>query len=86
MCERVPDITREQAKLTIEEKVTNGEVMLDIDEHRYIRNGELFFPCTKWKRPDEQEYLVKSVLTWDMVDYRIQRAIDLHTKKKSQIR
>ena len=54
-----------------------GEIILEIDNYRYIRfkdeEYDLFFPCIEWR---ENIYIIKSTLTWDMVDYRLQKVID----------
>lgn len=50
-----------------------GSIILDVNHHRYIRYHDLFIPCVKL---DNHTYLVKSVLTWDMVKDRIQTVID----------
>jgi hypothetical protein len=54
-----------------------GELLLEVDNYRYIRfkddEYDLFFPCIKWS---ENIYVIKSTLTWDMVEYRLQNIID----------
>jgi hypothetical protein len=56
-----------------EDLVASGDIILDFDQYRYIRNGELFFPCVKI----EGGYRVKTVLTWsDMVEPYFQKIVD----------
>ena len=74
--ERVFSCSKEQAKEIILYAVRNGTVLIDVEQHRYIKSGDLFFPCIK---TSESSYKVKSVLPWDMVEHRLQSAIDKHT-------
>jgi hypothetical protein len=60
-----------------------GEVLLEVDDYRYIRfkddDYDLFFPCIKW---NENAYVIKTTLLWEMVDYRLQNIIDnYHTNE-----
>jgi len=71
--ERIEPCSREEAKQAILETVQNGFVLIDIQEHRYIKSSNLFFPCVKIS---ENIYKIKSVLTWDMVEHRLQSAVD----------
>lgn len=67
------NIEQDIADYFIREKALQGKILLDIKNHRYIKNGELFFPCVKIKN---NLYKVKSVLTWDMVSERFQYILD----------
>lgn len=60
----------------VEELCKEGEVVIDTQTHRYIRNGDFFFPCAK--EPDA--YHIKTTMLWDMVKHRLQRVIDLYNK------
>jgi hypothetical protein len=53
-----------------------GKLLIVVDDYRYIKNGDLFLPCIQYTGKPSNYYRVKSVLTWDMVDYRLQRIID----------
>lgn len=61
------------AKKIILNEVKNGTVLIDVEQHRYIKSGDLFFPCIKL---DKTHYKIKSVLPWEMVEHRLQNAID----------
>lgn len=70
---------REQSAKDLVNKVSEGTIVLDCGQHRYIRNGHLFFPCIKLKYAvGTVRYRVKTVMFWDMVSYRFQRIVDLH--------
>jgi hypothetical protein len=63
-----------------------GEVLLEVDDYRYIRfkddEYDLFFPCIKWK---EDAYVIKTVLRWDMVSYRLQNIIDNYHMNNEEV-
>lgn len=70
------DIDKEIAKEKVEELAENGQVILEIGNHKYIKNGEFVLPCAEhyYKR---NTYIVKSVLTMDMIEEdRFQEVID----------
>lgn len=71
--DRVYSCCPEEAEELILDKVNKGKILLDIGNHRYVRYENLFFPCV---RINQKLYKVKSVLTWDMVEHRIQRVVD----------
>lgn len=68
---------RQKGSITLIQLAKKGDILLDVGKHRYIRTGEYFLPCLK---VDHGIYLVKSVLTWDMVKDRMQRIIDNYAK------
>lgn len=75
-CQRAAErlnISETEAKEVIEQLVSTGKVLLDTRYHRYIKNGEMFFPCIKRR---DNSFIVKSVLLWDMVKDRVQRIVD----------
>lgn len=80
-CERFPNINRKQAKKQLIERMENGKILLDVNNHRYIRSDDLFIPCSKWIEKGDNVFNAKSVLTWDMVKHRIQRVVDLHNEE-----
>lgn len=80
--ERVFPCSKKNAKEIILNEVKNGTVLIDVDKHRYIRSENLFFPCIKI---DDFHYKVKSVLTWEMVEYRLQSAIDNYSEFVSDL-
>jgi hypothetical protein len=65
------------ARQNIQNFCKNGEVILEVDDYRYIRfkdeEYDLFFPCIKWS---ENAYVIKTTLRWDMVQHRLQNIID----------
>jgi hypothetical protein len=68
---------------------TKGEVILEVDNYRYIRfkdtdddNIDLFFPCIKAK---DNVYVIKTTLTWDMVEERLQNIIDKYHLGKVEV-
>lgn len=75
-----PDVAKgEVIKLAQE-----GELLIEVNDYRYIKNGDFFLPCVHYAGKPRNYYRVKSVLTWDMVDYRLQNVIDnyhLYTHK-----
>jgi hypothetical protein len=70
--ERYPEENTVNIRDFILKKVKEGNVVLDEDKHRYIRNGDLFFPCIKWEERGKNVYNVKSFLTWEMVSHKFQ--------------
>jgi hypothetical protein len=52
------------AKEEIVKTVRDGVVLMDLGTHRYIKNGNLVFPCKKSDKP--HIFAVLTVLTWDM--------------------
>lgn len=67
--ERVnPECERQDARQGIEKNVKTGSTFLTVNNHRYIRNGDLFFPCAKIL---PNIYVVKTVLQWNMVERRM---------------
>lgn len=74
---------RKEAKEKIERLAREGELLIEVDDYRYIKNGDLYLPCVQFSGLPSNYYRVKSVLTWDMVDYRMQNIIDnYHLYKK----
>jgi len=72
-----------EAKEKIERLANEGELLIEVDDYRYIKNGDLYLPCVQFTGKPSNYFRVKSVLTWDMVDYRIQNIIDnYHLYKK----
>lgn len=65
--------SRKNAEKAILIEIKKGIVLIDVHEHRYIKSGNLFFPCVYC---GNSSYKIKSVLTWEMVDYRLQNVID----------
>lgn len=53
-----------------------GQLIVEVDDYRYIKNGDYYLPCVQHEHFGSNTYCVKSVLTWDMVDYRFQNIID----------
>ena len=51
-------------KFNIQDLVRRGQVILDTGSHRYIKSGNLRFPCIK----DDEDgcYVIKSVITPEM--------------------
>lgn len=47
----------------IQDILKRGKVILETDAHRYIKSGDLRFPCAKEK---DGSYIVKSVITSNM--------------------
>ena len=50
-------------KFDIRKLVEQGQVILDTGTHRYIRNGDLRFPCIK---DEDGSYVIKSVIMPEM--------------------
>jgi len=70
---RVFDIYPENhAENAIIERIQKGEVILSINKHLYIRNNLYLFPCVKISH---QLYIVKTVLTWSMVEERMNKVM-----------
>ena len=59
---------RVEALEGIKQNVSTGDTFLTVNNHRYIKNGELFFPCAKIM---PNIYVVKTVLKWNMVEQRM---------------
>lgn len=52
----------------IEKKVKSGNLFLAINNHKYIKNDDLFFPCAKIT---PNLYVIKTVLRWNMIERRM---------------
>jgi hypothetical protein len=75
--------TWEEARAKVINLAENGELILEVDDYRYMKNEDYYLPCIQDRYLGANTYRVKSVLTWDMVDYRLQNIIDnYHIKKK----
>jgi hypothetical protein len=74
--ERKPELQVEDINAYIKNLAETGVIVLDVKEHRYIRNDDLFIPCIRWEEKGKNVFRVKSILTWDMVEDRVQRVID----------
>lgn len=73
-----------KAKSEVEKLAKEGELLIEVDNYRYIKNGELYLPCIQYTGRPKNYFRVKSVLTWDMVDYRFQKVIDnYHLTRKA---
>lgn len=46
--------------------VSQGVILLDYHQHRYIKNGNLRFPCIRMDKKGTR-YLIKSVITKGMM-------------------
>lgn len=57
--ERVVWMNREE----IEALCRNGQVILETEKHRYVKSGNLRFPCI---RTEDGAYVIKSVITEGM--------------------
>lgn len=69
------------AKRHLKALVEQAELLGEFGNHRYLRYGNLFFPCTlHWKSHEQDVYVIKSVLRWDMVKHRFQRVVDKYEK------
>lgn len=66
----------EEARSAVVELARTSELLIEVDDHRYLKNGEFYLPCVRHRYLGSNVYVVKSVLTWDMVDYRLQNIID----------
>jgi hypothetical protein len=70
----------ENAEKDCTELITNGQLLLETEVFRYVKNGNLFFPC---KKEDDLEntYMVTTVLLFDrMVQNRFQKIVDMYDK------
>lgn len=80
-CERVvPGFPEYQARQAVEFTARSGVVLLETDGYRYIRNGDLFLPCVEF---EPNTYRIKTILTWDMVDGRLQNIIYKYHEAKT---
>jgi hypothetical protein len=78
--ERVsPDSAKETAVDDITKRIKEGNTFLTINNHRYIKNGELLFPCAKLM---ENTFIVKTVLQWKMVERRMITLKEVYLNKK----
>lgn len=70
------NILGKDAKDKCLELILAGELLLETDVFRYIRNGNLFFPC---KNEGDNTYTVTTVLLYDeMVENRFQNIVDMY--------
>lgn len=69
-------LSPKMAKSKIESLAREGELVIEVDDYRYIKNGDLYLPCIQYTGMPSHVYRVKSVLTWDMVQHRFQNVID----------
>lgn len=82
MSQRIfPWFNEEECEGEIIKAVKQGEQVVSLNNHIYIRNGHLFFPCVKLSR---NEYLIKSILTWEMVKEQMNRIKRLQEKNISK--
>lgn len=59
--------------------IRSGKLLLETKVFRYVRNGDLFFPC---KIVGKNVYLVTTVLNYDeMVKDRFQNIVDRYDKQ-----
>lgn len=76
-CKKRTNILPSYARENIQNFCRNGEVLLEVDDYRYIRfkddEYDLFFPCIKWS---ENAWVVKTTMKWEMVSHRLQNIID----------
>jgi hypothetical protein len=67
------------ANFKCKELINDGELMLETDDFRYIKNGNLFFPC---KNEGDNIYTITTVLIYDeMVRNRFQNIVDSYHSK-----
>lgn len=74
--ERFPDFNVQSPETYLQQLASNGEILLEYHDYRYIRCNDVFLPCVKWKARGENVYRIKTVMLWDMVSDRLQSAID----------
>lgn len=75
MCQRA-NISWENASEKCLELLQQGELLLETKLFRYIKNGNLFFPC---KLDGNNKYVVTTILLYNsMVECRFQNIIDLY--------
>jgi hypothetical protein len=74
------DILPIYIKENLQNFCSKGEVLLEVDDYRYIRfkdkddeKLDLFFPCIKVK---ENIFIIKTTLRWDMVEGRFQNIVN----------
>ena len=64
--------------------ISTGKLLLETPIFRYIKNGNLFFPCKK-KSGFSNVYKVCTVLLYDeMVKKRFQKIIDIYHQTTSE--
>lgn len=61
----------------VKQLVSNGSVLLDIEDNRYIRSNDLYFPCL---RKDKNQYIILTTITWDMVENGVDLQQRIDTK------
>jgi hypothetical protein len=64
-----------QAEQKCEELADTGQLLIEIDDYRYIKNGDVYIPCMRHYKY-KNAYVTKSILTWEMVKERLQSIID----------
>lgn len=74
-------ISQDEARVQVIELAYNGSILLESDNYRYIQNGQYYLPCIKWKARGDNVYRIKTVMTWDMVENRLQSSIDKYAKE-----
>jgi hypothetical protein len=65
------------AKEEILRCIKTGDVLVTINNHRYIKKDNLLFPCVKISNG---LYKVKTVLKWEMAEKRINKIIQIYKK------
>ena len=74
------DCPPHQAAQMVRALAREGNLLFEVGRHRYIRNKDLFLPCVVHRHSINRNiYVVKSVLTWDMVKDRLQRVMDMYS-------
>ena len=70
------EVSMDEAESKCLDLVSTGELLLETDLFRYIRNGDFFFPC---KKETLNKLVITTVLLYDnMVKDRFQNIVDMY--------
>jgi hypothetical protein len=70
------EVSMDEAESKCLNLISKGELLLETELFRYIKNGDFFFPC---KIESTNEHVITTVLLYDnMVKDRFQNIVDMY--------
>jgi hypothetical protein len=70
------EVSMDEAESKCLDLISTGELLLETELFRYIRNGDFFFPC---KIESKNKHVVTTTLLYDnMVKDRFQNIVDMY--------
>lgn len=72
---RIKELPNEETEKTIIYGCKHGEILFEYNNVRYMKYGPIFYPCNKIGN-EENAWIVKTTMTWDMVEEKLQNKAD----------